>query len=197
MAVTSYSSAAMFHLSSAKGGHLPIFASAATGARIRRSTVKLRSLLTFTAIAAGVFAVGNIAQPSLTRAQSPAAPGDAEPERYLPEYTSDGDLKLPKNWRRWVFVGAPLTPNALNGGKANFPEYHNVYMEPGYGADVVVKDSKRFAATGGWGFFNFHHYEPKAETASVRPKEECAYCHIASAKKDDVWTQYYPMLDTP
>jgi hypothetical protein len=24
----------------------------------------------------------------------------------------------------------PLTPNALNGGKANFPEYHNVYIEP-------------------------------------------------------------------
>jgi hypothetical protein len=24
-----------------------------------------------------------------------------------------------------------LTPNALNGGKAGFPEYHNVYIEPG------------------------------------------------------------------
>jgi hypothetical protein len=30
-----------------------------------------------------------------------------------------------------VFVGSPLTPNALNGGKANFPEFHNVYIEPG------------------------------------------------------------------
>jgi hypothetical protein len=29
----------------------------------------------------------------------------------------------------------------------------------------------------------------------VRPKSECAYCHMASAKKDDVWTQFYPMLD--
>jgi hypothetical protein len=26
-------------------------------------------------------------------------------------------------------VGAPLTPNALNNGKANFPEYHHVYVE--------------------------------------------------------------------
>ena len=24
-----------------------------------------------------------------------------------------------------------MTPNALNGGNAGFPEYHNVYIEPG------------------------------------------------------------------
>jgi hypothetical protein len=53
--------------------------------------------------------------------------------RYLPEYTASGELMLPKNniWRKWVFVGSPLTPNVLNGGKAGFPEYHNVYIEPG------------------------------------------------------------------
>ena len=53
--------------------------------------------------------------------------------RYLPEYTASGQLMLPKNniWRDWVYLGSPLTPNALNGGKAGFPEHHNVYMEPG------------------------------------------------------------------
>src|SRR4051794_39213345 len=51
--------------------------------------------------------------------------------RYLPEYLPNGDLVLPKNFHSWVFVGAPLTPNALNNGKANFPEFHNVYIEPG------------------------------------------------------------------
>lgn len=166
------------------------------------------------------------------------------PKRYLPEYTASGDLLLPKNFHEWVYVGSPLTPNALNGGKANFPEFHNVYIEPGSyeiykkthvfpegtilfkelqltlpaqnpdgsrtepsgrgyfpgpwnGADVTVKDSKRFAATNGWGYFNFNHHEPKAPTAHVKPKEECAYCHIASAKKDEVWTQFYPLLDKP
>jgi hypothetical protein len=44
-------------------------------------------------------------------------------------YTSDGKLKLPAGYRKWVFVGAPLTPNALNGGEANFPEFHHVYVE--------------------------------------------------------------------
>jgi hypothetical protein len=34
-------------------------------------------------------------------------------------------------WREWVYVGSPLTPNALNGGHVGFPEYHNVYIEPG------------------------------------------------------------------
>jgi len=29
----------------------------------------------------------------------------------------------------------------------------------------------------------------------VRPKSECAFCHIASAKRDDVWTQFYRILD--
>ena len=163
--------------------------------------------------------------------------------RYFPEYLPDGSLVLPKNWRSWVFVGAPLTPNALNNGMASFPEFHNVYIEPGSyaiykktgvfpegtilfkelqltlppfefpdgsrtepsgrgyfggkfnGADVGVKDTKRYADTGGWGYYNFNHHEPKAASAKLRPKEECASCHMANAKKDDVWTQFYPLLD--
>lgn len=46
-------------------------------------------------------------------------------------FNADGKVQQPKNWRQWVFVGAPLTPNALNDGKAAFPEFHNVYIEPG------------------------------------------------------------------
>ena len=135
--------------------------------------------------------------------------------------------------------GSPLTPNALNGGQAAFPEYHNVYIEPGSyaiyqqtgsfpegtmfykelqltrkpeenpdgsrtepsgrgffpgalaGAEVSVKDTKRFAASGGWGYFEFGHSEPKLASSPVRAKTECAYCHIGSAKRDLVWTQFY------
>lgn len=215
--------------------------------------MRLRSLLAVGAsIASGAIVAFLFAQ---TLSSSNAQP---QP-RYLPEYTASGELKLPPNeiWREWVFVGDPLTPIAQNGGKAcpefpplssslpctGFPEYHNVYIEPGSyavykktkefpegtiffkelqltlppaenadgsrteasgrgyfpgdfnGADVTVKDSKRFAATGGWGYFNFNHHEPKAATAKVKPKEECAFCHIASAKKDEVWTQFYRILD--
>jgi len=47
-----------------------------------------------------------------------------------PQWTSSGELVLPRGFRTWVFLGAPLTPNALNDGKAGFPEYHNVYVQP-------------------------------------------------------------------
>lgn len=47
-----------------------------------------------------------------------------------PQWTRDGQLKLPQGFHSWVFLGAPLTPHALNNGKAGFPEYHNVYIQP-------------------------------------------------------------------
>jgi hypothetical protein len=189
-------------------------------------------------------------------AQSPSGSEAPSRPRYLPEYAPSGELVLPKNFHEWVYVGSPLTPTALNGHQncteppeppasgpcTGFPEFHNVYIEPGSyeiykktnvfpegtilfkelqltlpgdksdgsrtelsgrgyfpgpfnGADVTVKDSKRFAESGGWGYFNFNHHEPKAATAKVKLKEQCAFCHIASAKKDDVWTQFYPLLD--
>lgn len=196
------------------------------------------ALIATVAIASGLILTAVFSE---LHAKSKVAAGETS-ERYMPEYTADGDLILPKNFEKWVYLGSPLTPNALNGGKANFPEFHNVYMQPwayeeyqktnvfpegtimfkelqltipgqspdgsrtepsgrGYfpgklnGADVTVKDSKRYADTGGWGYYNFHHYEPKAPTAKLKPKTECGYCHLASAKKDEVWTQFYVRLD--
>ena len=45
-------------------------------------------------------------------------------------YTSDGQLIRPEGWRKWVYVGTPLTPHDMNDGKAAFPEFHNVYVDP-------------------------------------------------------------------
>src|SRR6185437_12158205 len=53
-------------------------------------------------------------------------------------FDSDGKMKLPTGFRAWVFLGAPLTPNGLNNGKAGFPEYHNVYVEK-KNVDVYLK----------------------------------------------------------
>ena len=47
-----------------------------------------------------------------------------------PKWTADGKLRLPEGYHEWVYLGSPLTPNALNGGEAPFPEYHNVYVQP-------------------------------------------------------------------
>ena len=55
----------------------------------------------------------------------------AQTQQSTAVFDADGKLKLPdpNTFRRWVFVGAPLTPNGLNNGKAGFPEYHHVYIE--------------------------------------------------------------------
>ena len=42
----------------------------------------------------------------------------------------DGVLERPTGYREWIYVGTPLTPNDMNGGKAPFPEFHNVYIDP-------------------------------------------------------------------
>jgi hypothetical protein len=56
-------------------------------------------------------------------------------------FNADGTVQVPTGFRKWVFVGAPLTPEGLNNGKyncdasgmnctkSNFPEYHHVYIE--------------------------------------------------------------------
>ena len=56
--------------------------------------------------------------------------GTTEIANYEARYTEDGQLIRPNNWREWVFVGMPVTPNALNNGKALLPEAQAVYIDP-------------------------------------------------------------------
>jgi hypothetical protein len=46
------------------------------------------------------------------------------------KFTAKGELMMPQNYRHWVFVGSPVTPNDMNNGKAAFPEFHHVYIDP-------------------------------------------------------------------
>ena len=97
--------------------------------------------------------------------------GDAlagDDEKYEATFTADGELIRPAGWREWVFVGSPLTPNSLNGGKASFPEFHSVYIDPKswehYKKTGTFREGTMLAkeltlvgataATSGIGFFN-------------------------------------------
>jgi len=62
----------------------------------------------------------------------------AEPQQAAVSFNADGTMQLPTGFRKWVFVGAPLTPDGLNDNKAGFPEYHNVYVEQ-KNVDVYLK----------------------------------------------------------
>jgi hypothetical protein len=75
-------------------------------------------------------AAGGLLAASLAAAayEIPAMAQDA----YAPQFTPDGQLMLPEKpiWRAWPYIGAIVTPNALNDGEAPFPEYHSVYIDP-------------------------------------------------------------------
>jgi len=114
--------------------------------------------------------------------------GDTMTKRAWIEYTSDGKLKRPPiSYRKWVFVGAPVTPDDMNDGKANFPEFHNVYIDPDSFAHyertgeyrdgtVVVKELVRVGAktaSSGNGYFQgeFIGLEVSVKDAKRYPKD--------------------------
>ncbi|MGH8684387.1 MAG: cytochrome P460 family protein [Nitrosospira sp.] len=47
------------------------------------------------------------------------------------KFNKAGELLRPAEYREWIFVGAPVTPKDMNDGKPAFPEFHNVYIDPG------------------------------------------------------------------
>ena len=65
---------------------------------------------------------------SLTAPLLPA--GQAFADKRFAEFREDGRLARPTGYREWIYIGSPLTPNDMNNGKAAFPEFHNVYIDP-------------------------------------------------------------------
>src|SRR3984957_1964646 len=53
---------------------------------------------------------------------------------------------------------------------------------------VMVKDSKKYAATGGWGFADFKDGKPSDEALH----KTCFPCHIPAKDRDYVFTRYAP-----
>jgi hypothetical protein len=45
-------------------------------------------------------------------------------------FNNEGELLKPTGYRKWIYVGTPVTPNDMNDGNASFPEFHAVYMDP-------------------------------------------------------------------
>ncbi len=101
----------------------------------------------------------------LARAGAPIAA--TQPSEAFVEFAPDGKLKQPVGYREWIYVGASVTPNDLNGGQARFPEFHTIYIDPKSFADykktgkfrdgtVLVKELSHVGstqATSGKGYF--------------------------------------------
>jgi Cytochrome P460 len=59
-------------------------------------------------------------------------------------------------------------------------------------AQFMVKDSKKYAASGGWGFADFTKGKPGNEALH----EKCFPCHAPAKDRDYVFTRYAPMPGT-
>ena len=62
--------------------------------------------------------------------QSALAAETPRPDSSAVTFDNSGQLLRPEGYRRWVYVGTPLTPNDMNDGTAAFPEFHAVYVDP-------------------------------------------------------------------
>jgi Cytochrome P460 len=101
-----------------------------------------------------------------------------------------------ERWRHWTsHRAAPRRRCVLQSAQPGEP------LVPGalHDIDFMVKDSKKFADSGGWGYAQFD-YDPASETFkpadenSTPPQEhdaKCGFaCHTIVADKDYVFTAY-------
>lgn len=77
----------------------------------------------------------------------------------------------------------------LPESKAAFGQAQSyVAVHPKNGVQFMVKDSTKYAATGGWGFAHFNDGKPGDE----KLHNACFACHQTVASRDFVFTRYAP-----
>ena len=61
--------------------------------------------------------------------------------------------------------------------------------------EAAVKDTARFASTGGWGYFSFDSRNGLVDSAAPLPSAaRCYACHSANTAVDNTFVQFYPEL---
>lgn len=90
----------------------------------------------------------------------------------------DGSIIVALHWKRV----ASDEDNRVFGREQAFVAGTPVNLQ------VMVKDSKRYAATGGWGFGDFREGKPSDQTLH----DKCFPCHAPAKESDYVFTHYAP-----
>ncbi|MCA9126456.1 MAG: cytochrome P460 family protein [Planctomycetales bacterium] len=88
-----------------------------------------RALVVLSSLPLVALGFGSLDSATVTT-QVAAADSQSVTEKAAASYDAKGELIRPADHREWIFVGAPVTPNDMNDGKAAFPEFHNVYIDP-------------------------------------------------------------------
>jgi hypothetical protein len=85
----------------------------------------------------------------------------------------------------WTRVPAEANDKVLNGP---FPGTQSFIIGTRVNVQFMVKDSKKYAASGGWGFADFKDGKPGDKALH----ETCFPCHMPAQDHDYVFTRYAP-----
>ena len=94
----------------------------------------------------------------------------------------DGSIIAAMHWTR---VPSEDNNKVLNGP---FPGTQSFVIGSVVNVQFMVKDSKKYAATGGWGFADFKDGKPGDKALH----ETCFPCHMPAKDRDYVFTRYAP-----
>jgi hypothetical protein len=94
----------------------------------------------------------------------------------------DGSIIVALHWTR---VESEANNKILDGP---FPGDQSFVVGSRVNMQVMVKDSKKYAATGGWGFGDFKDGKPSSEALH----KTCFPCHEPAKDRDFVFTHYAP-----
>jgi hypothetical protein len=85
----------------------------------------------------------------------------------------------------WTRVSSEANNKVLAGP---FPGAQSFVIGSGVNVQFMVKDSKKYAATGGWGFADFKDGKP----GDKKLHETCFPCHVPAKDHDFVFAHYAP-----
>jgi hypothetical protein len=94
----------------------------------------------------------------------------------------DGSIIAAIHWTR---VPSEFNNSVLDGP---FPGAQSFVVGMPVNVQFMVKDSKKYAATGGWGFADFKDGKPQDKALH----EACFPCHVPVKDRDYVFTHYAP-----
>ena len=91
--------------------------------------------------------------------------------------------------------GTVMIKELITVGSKEATSGKGYFMGDFRGLEASIKDSKRFKdEPGSWAYFSFGHKYPLKAEATKQAAASCNACHQTSAAKDDVFSQYYPVL---
>ncbi|HXE91328.1 MAG TPA: cytochrome P460 family protein [Terriglobales bacterium] len=123
--------------------------------------------------------------------------GAADPASEAPQYTAEGKLVRPSNYREWVYLSTGLGMNYGPAADGDHPMFTNVFVTPAA--------YRAFLSTGKWPdktMFALEIYHPATGSINKSGYYQGDFVSLEAAVKDearnpDVWAYYNLGLDRP